>query len=74
VTQVQPGENNNTFHNLGDTGCQLKLTSYQEKSIQTKSLIPAPMLALWAEGTAHCSHTSYSRDSSGETASSNKIT
>jgi hypothetical protein len=74
VTQVQPGENKNTFHNLGETVSQLKLTAYQAKSIQTKSLISAPTLALWAEGAAHCSHTSYSTNGSGETASSNKIT
>jgi hypothetical protein len=41
---------NKTFHNLGKTGSELKLTDFQEKSSWPKSSILAPRLALQEVG------------------------
>jgi hypothetical protein len=52
VTQLKPRKNNNTFDHLGETGSELKLTVFPQKSS-----IPAPRLALYVERAGYCSHT-----------------
>jgi hypothetical protein len=73
VIQPQPGENS-TFNHLGEIGSEVKLIAFPEKSVQPKNSIPTPRHALKAEGTGHCSHTSFSQYHFGELAYSNKLT
>jgi hypothetical protein len=57
---------NKTFHCLGETGHELKLTNFQEKSGGPKSSILVPRLTLPAVGAGDYSHTSSLHDSFGE--------
>jgi hypothetical protein len=67
VAQLQSGENK-IFYHLGDTGSELKLTDFQEKSGELKSSILVPRLALQTIGAGDGSHTSPLRDHFGKLA------
>jgi hypothetical protein len=53
---------NKTLHHLAETGSELKLTDFQEKSNQPKCSVLAPRLALQAVEDGDCYHTSSSQD------------
>jgi hypothetical protein len=47
VVLLESEKNNSTFNHTGQTGSEVKLTTFQEKSSQPKSSILAPRLSLW---------------------------
>jgi hypothetical protein len=71
---AQPRENNNTFEHFGETGGDLKLTIFPEKSVGPNSSTPAPRIAWLEGGVGHCSFLSSSPDHFREPTYSNKLT
>jgi hypothetical protein len=67
VAQLQAGENQ-THHQSGETGSEMKLTDFQKKNGGPKSSIIAPRLGLQEVGVGDSSHTSYSQDHFKESA------